>query len=754
MARLKIEDMARKLDIDPSKIERYAQKGLIIFKPSDNGRIEGGPVELARLRFIVKAEELGYSIDNINRLVGHAYSVLRSGDPLASSQSFARKVFEQLEADLDKQDPLEQLNTKCDLRLLADYLQELESSGKPSKKEKPDIAAKTTASPQQTVSQPQKHTPRHPQTKTGEADTSAPQGAKRKGTGWKLATAIIILAAIAAGYFYLQSHQKPAPVEPRIAKDPGQTIQSETSKPAEKISPNNSEKSFPVPHIEPEVIHQEAPAPESGANEAKETAEPALEKPQGTAKEESEPAESSPLPPQPLELPEPIRVEPLPTLALPEMPEQTASQKPASSLKEAEQTVAVAPSRPETMPAAIDIQDFELLYLPATDTYTARFTIVKNQASGQERVKGYTFVLLETRSGNILPLPQVKLSDGRPARHRKGRYFSIARLKIQETSRQLKLAPDEIISATVLVYSSHGDVIKSSSFRPKVKILSPVKPQPEKKTPTTQPPPPAADKSPQAKVESEEKAPIQAKPQQAKTSSAKQLQEAIAWESESYHLVLKGKYHKAIAAASKAIKLAPDRINPYINRALAYIETEMYAKAIKDCDTVLAMDPQNALAYNNRGLSYHRTGKLQQARSDYKKACEFGLELGCRNLADLEKETLINSLLESSRKAFLAKDWPAVIEYTTKVIKLDPENSVAFTNRSAAYAEKGQLEKALKDSNQALRLAPSFPLAYNNRGYVYELMGKTKKAAADYLKSCSLGFDLGCENLARLEKKP
>ena len=79
---------------------------------------------------------------------------------------------------------------------------------------------------------------------------------------------------------------------------------------------------------------------------------------------------------------------------------------------------------------------------------------------------------------------------------------------------------------------------------------------------------------------------------------------------------------------------------------------------------------------------------------------------------------------------------------------------MAYTNRSAAYAEKGRLKEALRDSNKALRLDPSFPLAFNNRGYVYELMGETKKAAADYLKSCSLGFDLGCENLARLEKNP
>jgi curli production assembly/transport component CsgG len=81
---------------------------------------------------------------------------------------------------------------------------------------------------------------------------------------------------------------------------------------------------------------------------------------------------------------------------------------------------------------------------------------------------------------------------------------------------------------------------------------------------------------------------------------------------------------------------------------------------------------------------------------------------------------------------------------------LDPQNAVAFTNRSAAYAQKSYLVKALKDSNVAIKHDPNFPLAYNNRGYVYELLGNTRKAAADYLKSCSLGLNLGCKNFDKL----
>ena len=743
MAPYSLEDMARKLGIDLSKIERYAQKGLVIFKNSDNGRLLGGPVEIARLRFILKAEELGYSIDNINRLVGHAYSVLRADDPLASSLSFSRKVFNSLEADLDKQDPLEQLNTKCDLRLLGDYLAELESCksiapgkapapGTTKASGKPSPPAKKAAPPIRQGSKPARKDKDH-------AASPAVQKRPKRGMGLKLLATMVVIAAVAAVYFYFQNHRQQVRVKPPAGLKTEKGVQPEASRPDgdSRIAINNERQSFPVPLPEPKV--EQEPAPETGKSETGTGRQPGATtmEPQGSADSRVGTENKEQPPAQPLKLPEPIKVEPLPPLAMPETPEKTAP---------------VPQANPETLSAAIDITNFELFYSPAERNYTARFRIIRNQAGGRERIKGYTFVLLKTSSGGLMALPKVKLIDGRPANHRKGRYFSIARLKIQETSGKLNLAPSAISSATVLVYSPSGSLIKSIGFHPMVKKLPARSMTANKKT---------SNKASSLQVK---RGRLKGGPDKGsagrvaakspKGTPEKNRQKALGWEAKSYDFVLKGQYAKAIEAASRAISLAPERVNPYINRALSYIETEMYSKAIKDCNTVLAMDPQNALAYNNRGLSFHRTGKLDKARSDYRKACELGLELGCRNLAGLERETKINSLLESSRKAFMDKDWTAVIKYTSEVIELDPENSVAYTNRSAAYAEKGRLKEALRDSNKALRLDPSFPLAFNNRGYVYELMGETKKAAADYLKSCSLGFDLGCENLARLEKNP
>ena len=151
-------------------------------------------------------------------------------------------------------------------------------------------------------------------------------------------------------------------------------------------------------------------------------------------------------------------------------------------------------------------------------------------------------------------------------------------------------------------------------------------------------------------------------------------------------------------------------------------------------------------------MVYQRKGKTALAQEDYSKACELGLELGCQNRDDLTKQSRVTQLIDQSQNAFNANDWDSVIRITSEVIDLDPQNAVAYTNRSAAYAQKDFLNKALKDSNQALRLNPDFPLAYNNRGYVLELLGNNRKASQDYLKSCSLGLDLGCKNFERLNQ--
>ena len=56
----------------------------------------------------------------------------------------------------------------------------------------------------------------------------------------------------------------------------------------------------------------------------------------------------------------------------------------------------------------------------------------------------------------------------------------------------------------------------------------------------------------------------------------------------------------------------------------------------------------------------------------------------------------------------------------------------------AAYARKGDLERAVADYTEVIRLSPSFAPAYVNRGVCYTRGGKHDEAISDYTEAIRL----------------
>jgi len=59
-------------------------------------------------------------------------------------------------------------------------------------------------------------------------------------------------------------------------------------------------------------------------------------------------------------------------------------------------------------------------------------------------------------------------------------------------------------------------------------------------------------------------------------------------------------------------------------------------------------------------------------------------------------------------------------------------DAIACNNRGLAYRDKGELDRAIADFNEAIRLDPEFALAYNNRGLAYRDKGEFDRAIADF----------------------
>lgn len=62
-------------------------------------------------------------------------------------------------------------------------------------------------------------------------------------------------------------------------------------------------------------------------------------------------------------------------------------------------------------------------------------------------------------------------------------------------------------------------------------------------------------------------------------------------------------------------------------------------------------------------------------------------------------------------------NYELAIELYTKAIKLDPNNHVHYSNRSAAYAKKGDYQNALKDAEKTITIKPDWPKV----SYIYNM---------------------------------
>lgn len=85
---------------------------------------------------------------------------------------------------------------------------------------------------------------------------------------------------------------------------------------------------------------------------------------------------------------------------------------------------------------------------------------------------------------------------------------------------------------------------------------------------------------------------------------------------------------------------------------------------------------------------------------------------------------------EAGREALNAKKYDEAIDHFTQAIHGNPKNADAYLGRSQAYLKKGDLGKALGDSNKVIMLAPHAVQGYMIRADVLSAMGKLAMAVS------------------------
>jgi len=160
----------------------------------------------------------------------------------------------------------------------------------------------------------------------------------------------------------------------------------------------------------------------------------------------------------------------------------------------------------------------------------------------------------------------------------------------------------------------------------------------------------------------------------------------------------------AIACFSEAIRLNPDSVEAYRERADAYAKQNELDKAVADYTEAIRLKPDSAELYRARGSVHFLSG-------------QGGLFFGW------DQDTLKKG----------------VADYT-EAIRLKPDFVAAYTERAVGHVSCDEHDKAIADLTEVIRLDPDCGEHYRNRGIVFYLNGDTAKSEADHDKAKELGY--------------
>ena len=170
---------------------------------------------------------------------------------------------------------------------------------------------------------------------------------------------------------------------------------------------------------------------------------------------------------------------------------------------------------------------------------------------------------------------------------------------------------------------------------------------------------------------------------------------------------------QALAAAERAVALAPDDAASWFHLADALGRFARWPESLEALERSLALQPQFAEAWNNLGLARKQQGDLAGAKAAFKAALEQAPPSDPAN-ASLAAETCSNlAQLELD-----AHQLQAAQQWSERALALDPQNAqVQFTKGNVLNA-LGQYELAASALRLALELQSDFPEALNNLGNI------------------------------------
>ncbi len=188
------------------------------------------------------------------------------------------------------------------------------------------------------------------------------------------------------------------------------------------------------------------------------------------------------------------------------------------------------------------------------------------------------------------------------------------------------------------------------------------------------------------------------------------------------------------------VKLEPESIGGYFERATKRAINGDLDGAIADYTQIIDADPHNTQAYYRRGQNYSAIGEDEAALADLNQAIHWARVHSLGQLKDFSGalsetiQTLKTELKkpkpsDTSRSASGMTIEGAIADYT-RTIEVNP-TADAYFKRAQSRALMGDLQGAIADYSETIRLNPDHPDAYYRRGLHRSALGDTDGATQD-----------------------
>jgi tetratricopeptide (TPR) repeat protein len=184
-----------------------------------------------------------------------------------------------------------------------------------------------------------------------------------------------------------------------------------------------------------------------------------------------------------------------------------------------------------------------------------------------------------------------------------------------------------------------------------------------------------------------------------------------------------GDYRRADMAASRSVDLLPDYFNSVVAAALTRNALHDFQGSLAFAERAVELRPGQASGYALRGDDYVALGRYDAAAADYQKAV--ALEPGLSSFARLAAVSFLRGDVRNAEDF-----WKQAIASAGGL----PAENLAYARVLLAqlYFDRGQLDKAQSQVNQALKAYPGYVHGLAARARIEAARGDFEAAIADY----------------------